>query len=341
MRPRHFIFLASVLIVLAALAFIKKADRQRQERAAAQAGLLSTALTGDIDKESVHTIVLYKGDPSKKIVFSRQGDGWILVSRNGIRALTDRVDRLLKGMNAIRGDVRGNDAASFGIFGIADDHGVHVVLKDEAGTEIAHVIFGLNTPRPGVAFCRLAGSTQTQLVESGVPKILGMGDEPFELSDASFVDWRIYPDRVKGAVRLDIANPAEKAPFALLKGADGTWSFDPPERRRKPDTAKVEGFLNALSTIRGGGFAEPKEGSDDGLRAPAVRIVATVSGAGDAPAAEAPVVYELSIGGKTPDDAGMYYARALPQDLVYRVPESAAAGLIVTRQDFMTGRRRK
>ncbi len=335
MKLRHLVILLVVLGLLAALAIAKKAARTRQaEEAARQAQ--AVILTPEFDKDFIGRIILYKGDvpDDKKIVLSRRATGWVLANRNGIPAKKERVDKLIHDVENVRGEPRGVSAAVFSDFGIADDQGVHVVLQTETGEEIAHLVYGVKMPRPGAGFCRLAGSEETLLVETGLPMSLGIVNAESQLNDRSFVEGRIYSDEINKAGRIDVTKAGQE-PFSLIKGADETWTFEPPARGQEADKDKVNGFLKALAKIEARRLVDPEEGADYGFDAAAVRVVLTVEGD------EGPRVFDIRVGRKVPDATGMYFLKALPQDIIYQVPQDAAENLIVDRNGFAVSRKKK
>jgi len=354
MRLRSFIVLLVILAGLVALAVAKKADRERRLKESLEQARL-TFLTRTFEDDAVHTVILYKGavPDDKKIILCRQGEAeeWIMVNRNGISARTDRVKRVVRGIENVRGELRGTSAGVFSDFGIGDDEGIHVILKGEDGREIINLVFGVKVPERNIAYCRLGGSEETFRVTSGFPKLMGIDDAASKLSDAFFMKARIYSEKVKEAGRIEITKAGEE-PFALVKAEDGTWAFDPPKRRQKVDTEKVDGFLRILAEIEARDLADIEEGADYGLREPAVRVKATVPGERSEPPSggESPrgdedagsvAVFDIRVGHKVPENQGMYFVQALPQDVVYHVPQNAAENLVVGRKEFVASRRRR
>jgi len=321
------------------LAVVKKGRRDHAAHKRTQAAAQSFVyLTRGIEEDFIASIALYQGDTGKRMVLARAGDGWALTHRSGIAARADRVSAFIENMQNIRGETRGILAESFPDFGIGDDEGVHVILQDASGADLAHLVFGVKVPRLGVVFCRQAGSEETLIADSQVPFNLGIHDPESEISDDYFVDWSIYAPVVKEAIRLDVTNPKEKEPFSVIRDQEGAWAFDPPRRRKKVDNEEVEKFLRMLSEIEGRGFFEPVEGVDFGLDVPAIRVVATVLGSQEG---DLPRIFDIRVGGRLPEDPDMYFVKVQPQDLIYGIPEKTAEGLIVTREDFTASRRKR
>ncbi len=335
MKPRHLVVLLVVFGLLVVLTVAKKAARGRQALEAARQAQ-AVVLTPEFDEDFIGRVILYKGDvpDDKKIVFSRRATGWVLANRNGIPAKKERVEELIHDVENVRGELRGVSETVFSDFGIADDQGVHVVLQGESGDEIAHLVYGVKMSRPGAGFCRLAGSEETLLVATGLPMSLGIINAETQLSDRAFVEGRIYSDEVKKAVRIDVTKAGQE-PFSLIKGADETWTFDPPVRRQGVGKEKVDGLLKIVAEVEGRGLVDPEEGADYGFDAAAVRVVLTVEGE------EGPRVFDIQVGEKLPDNTGMYFVKALPQDIIYQVPQNAAENLIVDRKDLAASPRKK
>jgi len=336
MKLKHLITLFVIFGLLAASAVVKKVMRERQAQEASRKSS-AVFLTRGLDADFIGSIILYKGDATdKKIVLSRRTDSWVLASRNNIPAKKDQVDRLIQDLQDIQGEPRGVSSDVFADFQIADDQGLHVIVQSDAGQDITHLVFGTKMPHPGASFCRLAGSQETLLVESNLPRDMGISDAESKLEDRPFVVWRIYSDKVKEAVRIDVTNPKEPA-FSVIKAADGAWQFEPAGRRGEAvDKEKVDGFLKIFSEVEGRELVEPQEGTDYGFGAPQVRVAVTVAGEKE----EASRVFDIQVGSKVPVNAGMYFVKALPQNVIYQVPENAAGNLIVTRSSFQALRKK-
>jgi len=337
MRLKTLIVLLVILAVLVGLGLAKKAGRERELReAAAQSRTIS--LTQEIDEDFISSIVLYKGSVAEdeKIVLSRQDGGWVLSNRHGIPAKADRVESLIRSMEHVQGERRGVSMDVFADFGIADDEGLHVVLKGEAGQEIVHLVYGVKIPRLGVGFCRFSDSEETLMVETRLPFSLGIYGPESVLSDDSFIQWRIFSDKVKEAGRIEVTKAGEEK-FVLVKAEDGTWTFDPPQGRQEVDKAKVEEFLRVLAEVEGRDVVDAEEGVDYGFEQAGVRVVATVLGAEGG----LPGVFDVRVGRKVPDKEAMYFVKALPQDLIYLVSENAAKNLIVGRADLAVSEQKK
>ena len=52
-------------------------------------------------------------------------------------------------------------------------------------------------------------------------------------------------------------------------------------------------------------------------------------------------IFDISVGARDPHDTGTVFVKALPQDIIYKVPKSAAEKVIVSRKDFVASRRKR
>jgi hypothetical protein len=294
----------------------------------------STAvLTENILPEALSRIILYKGDlPDKKIQINKgEKDAWFLESRWGVRAREKAIPDFLKNLSGLQGTVRSMSRDVFSDFKIADNEGLHVVLKNADDKETLHLVIGGIMPRWGAYFARLGASEKVVLVEGGnMFASLGLFRIEDSLDDYSLGDYRLFEADLKRADRLDIILPKKEA-CAIVK-SEG-WAFEPPDKRAAVDPARVDEFLRIVSEMRGRDVVDPN-GSGYDLEPPqAIVKISWKEGA-------AAKTVEAQLGGPVAKE-GMFYVRVGPGNLVYKVPENAALNLGQNKAYFAKAKEKK
>jgi hypothetical protein len=329
MKNKNLIGLLVVLgVLLAAVASKKIFEGQRTvvEDIAKEKETVAT-LTQNLLPEAIGEVVLYKGaEPDKKIEIKRgEKNTWFLPSRYGIRAREEALTPFLKGLSNLSGSVRATSKSVFSDFMIGDKEGLHVILKNIAGKDVAHLVIGLSVPRWGVNFMRRADAEKVVMIEGeNLLATLGLYTPKDNLEDRSIGDYHVFSGDVKKAERLEIAI-SKKESYVLAKS--DTWNFEPSDPRAKIEQPKIDEFLRILSDMLGRDVVDPN-GTGYGLEQP-LAIAKVTLREGDQVK-----VLEAQLGGPVAQE-GMSYVRVLPANIVFKVPDNAALNLKQSKAYFL------
>lgn len=315
-----------VLLTAAATKKIFEGQRAVVEDIAKEKETVAT-LTQNLLPEALGEVVLYKGAESDKKIEIKRGekDAWFLSSRYGIRAREEALKPFLKGLSNLSGSIRATSKSVFSDFKIGDDEGLHVILKNIAGKDVAHLVIGLSVPRWGVNFMRRADSDKVVMIEGeNLLATLGLYTPKDNLEDRSIGDYHVFAGDVKKADRLEMAQ-SKKESCILVKS--DTWNFEPADPRAKIEPAKIDEFLRILSDMLGRDVVDPK-GAGYGLEQPLATVKVTFR------EGEQVKVLEAQLGGPVAQEE-MSYVRVLPADIVFKVPENAALNLKQNKAYFL------
>lgn len=334
MKLKKLIILLVILGALIALVLVKKAAvRSRAVPFEKAQEAMFITLTPQVSEGFISKIVIYKGsDQARKVTLLKKAAGdWTVESGFTARARKAIPEGLIKDLSALKGELRAGSKDVFADFQISDEEGVHIVLVNMAGGESVHVVTGLKMPSWNKSFVRVSGAQDVCLADKNFLLTLGLYDPKAALAIQSFVDLKVFARDIASADRVEI-KPAAGAPVVLKKAEAGTapgWQFDPVDPKGKIDPAKVEEFIRLLSNLHAQEAVDP-QGTSYGLDKPSFSAAVSVTEKG------APVTYTLEIGNPDPDRKA-FYVRILPENIVFRVPESVIQGLKKDRTFFLEG----
>ncbi|QAT17787.1 hypothetical protein BU251_08670 [Candidatus Velamenicoccus archaeovorus] len=337
MKFKKLIILFVVLGALVLLAVVKKTvvkPRAIPFEKAEEATL--SELTPRITADFISKVIVYQGrSEAKKVVFSRNAaKEWIVENKFSAPARKNVPEELIKYLSGLKGELRTDSKAVFSDFQIADNEGLHIVLVNTADKEAVHLVVGLTKAAWNESFVRVLGAQKVFLVEKNFLMVLGLSSDPkAELRARSYLDLKIFPgDLAAAADRLEIKAAPAARPFVLKKSGEGPsaaagWQLDPPDPRAPVDQARMDEFLRTISDLQARDVMDPNV-TTYGFDKPTSTIIV------NAKKKEVAVSYRLEIGNF---DAAQksYYARLVPGNIVYRLPEETAMFLKKDRSFFL------
>jgi hypothetical protein len=337
MKIKQLYILCAVFGILLFAALIKKTLEVNQRMVTQRQEKIQAGLISGITPDFVSKIIIRKGDKEEgDIVLKKGSDGaWTVESRGGIKTKADAVQKFLKDILEIKGEVRGLSKTTFPDFQIADNEGLHVILQNAAGVDMTHLVFGLKMPRLGEGFVRLFGTEKVFVTNAAVSVTLGVYDADSQPSDRGFADFQLFSKELQErATRLEFF-ALGKSLFALTKAPDlktgaADWRFDPPSRDQV-DPAQADGYLKYLTEVEGRDLDDSAKAGVFGLDPAQMSVKIDVTTPGE-PQAK---TYELQRGSRVKDKNWMTYMRTLPADVVYHVPENAAQNMERLRTSFV------
>ena len=155
--------------------------------------LVQTIVFG-VAKEDVKGIEVYKETTSEQpisLMFVKQDDQWRIATKFNCKAQNSRIDKLIDDVLEMTGKVRSSDPKHFNTYEIADEQGIHFLLKDETDKTLANLIIGKRAEDYNAGFVRFAGQEKVFSVDKNLLSSLGVYGEIDTLSrfrDQSFVE---------------------------------------------------------------------------------------------------------------------------------------------------------
>ena len=189
MKEKHLYYLAGVFVFLLIIFFVTKPRHTTVNLDE----FVQTVVFG-VSKEDVKGIEIYKEsteDNPIRMVLRKNEDQWNLVTKFNCKAKESSINRLLENLLEMTGKVRSSDPKHFDKYVIADEQGIHMILKDEADKPLANLIFGKKGEDGQSGFVRFAGKEKVYFTDKNILSNLGIYGDIDTLTiikDNSFVD---------------------------------------------------------------------------------------------------------------------------------------------------------
>jgi len=99
-------------------------------------------IPSSITLEDITEMVLRFGESGKEARFVKEGDTWKIQTLYGVDAEKSTLERFLKQLDGLKGELRSEDAGLFEDYGIGDGQGFHIILEKDASA-VLHLVVGL------------------------------------------------------------------------------------------------------------------------------------------------------------------------------------------------------
>jgi len=331
MTFKKLLVLICVVAVLLIFAFAKKTIRQKEiARQEAQEKLSVCVLTKDLAGSFIAKILVYKGsDENNKLSISKDKEGnWILERKFGIRAKKEKIDKLLKELGDLKGEIRAASGDLFGDFQIKDNQGVHIIFEADGGKVLKHLVVSFLVAGRDKNFVRLAAGQEVVLVAKNILEHFNLFDKESKLDETFLADLKLFSFTPKQIQKIELSAGES---FVLKKsqpeGASGpAWNFEPAKTLAdEADTAKVDEFLRDVSGLYAKDVLDPGLNTY-GFDQPALRIVLED--------AQAKIAAEVELGSYLEKEK-LHYVRVLPANFVYKVSDTYIQKINKGRQFFL------
>ncbi len=321
MNNRNLAILLVILIIVAGGYWWSKGHR----RALDQTGGWVDVVPGQLSTDTVWGLSVYRGSaPDEGFTLARRGDDWVMTTRYDAKANLNRLRTLLTNLENLEGDLRSDDPTVLADYGLDDSTAVHVVLRDESGNELLHLLLG--KPATGGGFVRLEGSSQALLANRNLLSEFGIWGEDNKNPVAStWLDLEIFkPDRneVVGLVLHHGRNViAMHKVFEEKAEEDSTETAKPPVyewevTRPKHFTAlktRADGILTTVVNMRARDVAPaPDDPEEYGLGKSADRVEVEMKDG---------TTHVMLFGKEAEDADGQFYFQMLGDDRYWLVAD--------------------
>lgn len=247
MTPKHFAILAATAAISLITAIAVYTSRTAWTPDTAGAGRLLPNLAADAGK--VERIVLTQGD--RNLVMEKSGDQWLMKSRDGYPASTEKVRALLIALTEAKLlEPKTRVSERFATLEVDDPTGKTsnarlIKLETASGTVLAEIIAGkqrtshaesqMGSPAAGSSgtYVRHAGDNQSWLVSTSI------------VGSAALKDWsnaRVFETETEKISRLTVEVQGEP-PYEIKRGAEGTH-----ELTAVPAGKKIK-YVNMIDNI--------------------------------------------------------------------------------------------
>ncbi|MBN2414716.1 DUF4340 domain-containing protein [bacterium] len=265
MKVQHLKIFAGVFVFLLAIYFITRPRHQ-----SVNLDELVQNIVFGVAEDDVRAIEIYKntgGEAQATLQFAKQDEQWRIPSYFNAKAQNGRVESLISDLITMTGKVRSDSPEHLAAFGITDNQGVHILLKDETGKTLTNLILGRRPEDSGSSFVRFAGNEKVYFADKSIHSRLslsGSTDTLTTFNAKSFVDLQAVQQQeddlemaalvVNGREMIlkkverevDVTKPDSTAATETRQ----QWVLMRGEREVDLDQEKVTSFFRDISTIR-------------------------------------------------------------------------------------------
>ncbi len=215
------------------------------------------------DNERAVKIMVSRGGKAE-LTAVKNSTGWTLPDLWNTKADSEKVESFLKELATVRGELRADDASLLADFGITDESALSIQLADDQGTVLADLRVGDKRAGPASVFIRRAGSSAVFLADVDLFRLLGVYSadikEPLQprlWADLEPLSFR--PADLTGleGIRYEGGKPITALQLKRETGENKPWTFVNTYGHFSLDAAKVEAFIQALSTLRASSVVDP------------------------------------------------------------------------------------
>lgn len=270
MNQRKLIILVVVLVAMGGLYWYSGQQRRELD----QTGGYVSLVEGELARDDVYGLEVYRGDdPDAGFVLAKRGGDWVMTSRYDAKASDTRMSTLLDNLESLEGQVRSDDAAVLAGYGLSDDEAVHVVLKNETGGELLHLLLG--KPGSGGGFVRASGSNQVILGSRNLLSDFGIWGEDNKNPQASnWLALEVFKPNRDSVTSIVLhgegTSIAMEKSFAAAEGDSAAvpdptayeWQVTQPSEFTALKT-RADGILTTLTNMRARDVAAPPASPED------------------------------------------------------------------------------
>jgi len=288
MKSKQLINLTVILVVLIGLVIYKQSQKPAELAVQEYA-----PLELKFEQETVASVTLMKpikDEQEEYVELVKQEVRWVMASLNGARVDEKKVDEFLAEIHKAKGELRAQDKSLLPDFGIGDDEGYHVILRDQEKKDILNFYIGTEKANQYSIFVRQSGEGRVFLTSANLFGKLGIYGKPEEESldnnywaELNLLD--VTADQVMGiqTTRFTEGAPLVTSHLTAVKDSeDGDkkkWSYVKDDIPFAIDAEKIKRFVESFQTWRGQRVLDPdQEDANYGFENPQWQLIFTLQG---------------------------------------------------------------
>jgi len=285
----------------------------------------------DFSPNAVAKIAAYQDTAAeKRLVLEKSHGRWVMKSNFNAKAQEKQIEKLLETLKRMRGQLRSTKEELLSDFEIGEEETFHLVLYDEEGTELNHLLVGKKGPDWKSSFVRRSGESNVYLVNENLLTQFGVyGEGERELDFNRWTDLKVFNFTEKELTRMAINTPKRKRVFEkreetpeiredttevqtpMLPTIEYEWvqtlpAFESLEER------KITSLVRALANLQASEVVDPGQVQQYGLSKPHYTVELTL---------EEGRSLVFSVGQLSDKKAESRYCRSSESDLVYIIPK--------------------
>jgi hypothetical protein len=285
----------------------------------------------DFSPAAIVKIEAYQDTSAEKsLILDKTHDRWVVKSNFGAKAKETQVTKLLESLEGMRGQLRSTREELLSDFSIGEEQTFHLVLYDEEGNQLYHLLVGKKGPDWKSAFVRRAGESKVYLANENLLTQFGIyGEGTRELDFNRWTDLKLFDFDEKDLTQMVVETPKRKRVFERREktpkvSEDTTeaemtrapqveyeWVQISPEYESL-EARPIQNLARAMVNLHGAEVVDPDKPQEYGLSKSRHRVELTLTGGRS-------VVFV--VGEESDKKTGNRYCQASESDLVYTIPK--------------------
>ena len=233
MNKKSLIILCIVFAILVGLVFVKKSIKPKIPTTEE----IVDIIVPSVNIDGLSDIVLRLGGAQAEddgdlgnVHLAKENGEWIVKTRYGVHANEKTITPVLEKLDQLKGELRSDKKGLFSDYGIGDDEGVHVELRQGEAKNI-HVVVGTHKVGYQNNFVRFGGTNAVYVVNEnllGTLGVIGEGEDQ-KLDTTKWVDKRIAhlaADDIIGVAITQAVNGSQETVMDIRKklvGENKKW----------------------------------------------------------------------------------------------------------------------
>ena len=283
MKPKQIIILGIILAALALGILLKAWVRSAGEGSGAASR--SGVALGDFDPARVERILIGRGFKTVPVELAKKNGLWKIKSLWDAPANSPKVEKLLRQLSAVRGELRATGKDLLKDFGIEDGNAFSVKFLGAGDAVLQDLRIGTKKDGAEGSFIRKAGSADVYIVDVDLAETLGIYTDlgtakPTGDTWADLSLFRLDPEKVTG-IEVDLVQGDKKTMVAgLTRETDAkdpgqsSWKFLRKDISLLPDQDNVVRFIATMNSVRAEKVVDPDE-KKYGLEKPVFQLIVT------------------------------------------------------------------
>jgi hypothetical protein len=290
----------------------------------------SVEIFPDFSPDAVAKIAAYQDTVAeKRLVLEKSHGRWMVKSNFNAKAQEKQIEKLLETLKGMRGQLRSTKEELLSDFEIGEEETFHLVLSDEEGTELSHLLVGKKGPDWKSSFVRRSGESNVYLANENLLTQFGVyGEGERELDFNRWTDLKVFDFTEKELTRMAINTPKRKRVFEKREETPGisedttevqtpmlpTIEYEWVQTLPASESTEERGIVNlvrALANLQASEVVDPTQVGKYGLSKPHYTVELTL---------EKGRALVFSVGQLSDKKAESRYCRSSESDLVYIIP---------------------
>ena len=276
MKQKQIIILSSILGVLA-LGIVLKLWLSSMDDVLVPPQNSRAAIAG-IDPARVERILINRGISARPVELAKENGVWKVKSLWGAKADPVKVEDLIRGLQTVKGELRGTGKKLFKDFSIQDEDAFSIKFFATGNASLLDLRLGIHQAGPESYFIRKAAGEEIYLVDLNMAELLGIHTELNEavLDSSVWADLRLFnpdPEKVTKVTIYHLDDEPKTMALGLMRETDPrdpakvSWKFLRKDMTSPVDSNEVLKFIAVLGSVRAQKVVDPA-GREYGLEKP-------------------------------------------------------------------------